>query len=118
MSKKLLSIFILISFAFGLSNEVRAVSFDHDETTSIKAESYSTTNSINTADCEDCHDDGCNDHDTHCAHHCSGLHNLIQTKKTINLKNQSGIDSKITWYFNFHYDEPFLDPALKPPLFS
>lgn len=118
MNKKVLSIFILISFVFGLSNEVSAVSFDHDETISIKADSYNSTNSINSEDCEDCHDDGCHDHDTHCAHHCSGLHNLIENKQTTSLKYESGIDSKTTWYFNFHYDEPFLDPALKPPLFS
>ncbi len=118
MFKRLMSIFILFGFIFGLSNEVSALSFDHDDTISIKAESYNSTSSINTEGCEDCHDNGCHDHDAHCAHHCSGLHNLIENKQTMSLNYETGIDSKITWYFNFHYDEPFLDPALKPPLFS
>ena len=118
MIKRLASLFILISFVFGLSNEVRTVSFDHDENVSIKSEGFSVSSKIASSDCEDCHDDGCHDHDKHCAHHCSGLHNLIETKQTIKLNNIADVDSKITWYFNFHYDEPFLDPALKPPLFS
>tara|TARA_Y100000296_G_scaffold56918_1_gene65242 strand:+ start:515 stop:871 length:357 start_codon:yes stop_codon:yes gene_type:complete len=118
MVKRLASLFILISFVFGLSNEVRSVSFDHDETVSIKADSYLSASSIVSDDCEDCHDDGCHDHDKHCAHHCSGLHNFIEAKQKIKLDNKADVDSKITWCFNFHYDEPFLDPALKPPLFS
>ena len=118
MFKRLMSIFILFGFIFGLSIVVSPLSFDHDDTISIKAESYSSTSSINTEGCEDCHDDGCHDRDAHCAHHCSGLHNLIESKQTMSLDYETCIDSKITWYFNFHYDEPFLDPALKPPLFS
>lgn len=118
MSKRLVSIFILMSFVFGFSNEIEVVSFDHDETISIKVESSRSVSAFASSDCEDCHDDGCHDHDTHCAHHCSGLHNLIESKQAINLNYASGIDSKVTWYFNFHYDEPFLDPSLKPPLFS
>lgn len=118
MFKRLVSIFILISFVFGFSNEIEVIYFDHDEIVSIKAEYSRSVSAFASSDCEDCHDDGCHDHDTHCAHHCSGLHNLIESKQAMNLNYTSGIDSKVTWYFNFHYDEPFLDPVLKPPLFS
>lgn len=118
MVKRIASLFILINFIFSFSSEVGAASFEvHEDYTVEKSVSIFTIE-IASSGCEDCHDDGCDHHDSHCGHHCSGLHNLIETKQTIKLSHESIIENKTTWYFKYHYDEPFLDPAVKPPLFS
>ena len=107
---------ILLSFIIGFSNEFSTSSLA--EEVSISNGEQSAPSTVKSNECENCHEDGCHDHKTHCSHHCSGFHNLIVTKQKIKFDHETGIDNKVLWYFDFHYDEPFLDPALKPPLFS
>lgn len=118
MFKRYTSLFILLSFIFSFSNEIGSTSFDHSYTLSIKDGMYSVVYVTLSSECEDCHDEGCHDNASHCMHHCSGLHNLLENKQASNLSNGIDISSKVTWYYNFSYDEPYLDQALKPPLFS
>jgi hypothetical protein len=115
---KILSLFILITIVFSFANEVELSLLDSHEEATIKKAGFIIFNSTLSDGCDDCHDEGCCDHNTHCSHHCSGLHNLIESKQPAKINCFEGIISKVTWYFNFHYDEPFLDPSLKPPLFS
>lgn len=118
MLKALANVFILTCFLFGASNEAKSMSFDKDDTVTVKPLENAASSNIVFDDYKDCNDEDCHDHDRHCAHHCSGVHNMVEPKQEVKLSYEIGIDSKITWYFDFHYDEPFLDPALKPPLFS
>lgn len=72
------------------------------------------------AEHKECHDDDCHDHSDHCIHHCSGLHYFVELSSSVKELSRELVnkDGKLVCYFNLHYEEPFLDPALKPPLYS
>ena len=120
MFKKICSVFILTSFIFSFLAESDGV---HNFSKSNEQEitsgySLSTPSFITGTDCEDCKEKDCGDHKSHCSHHCSGIHNIALAKSHITLKNPEGLNNKALWYYNHQYNTPFLDPALKPPLFS
>ncbi len=120
MIGKFFSLFILISFLFSSFAESNGI---HELTSSVESEvssvgSFTTASEIVSADCEDCQENDCGDHTEHCSHHCSGLHNIAPTQSQAALKRPTGINNKVLWYYNHHYKTPFLDPALKPPMFS
>lgn len=120
MFKKIFSLFVLTSFIFSFLAEADSVhEFSKSNEQQISS-SYSTSaNSIITGtDCEDCQESDCGDHQSHCSHHCSGLHNIAPAKNQVSLKTPVSLNDKVLWYYNHHYNTLFLDPALKPPMHS
>lgn len=118
MFKKLVSLFILLSIACCFANEVNLSFLDSHEGTIVKSEVADTVMELPFDECEDCHDEGCCDKNNHCPHHSSHSCNYIESKHVTKLSTFNELRNKTTFYFYFHYDEPFLDPSLKPPLFS
>lgn len=117
MTKNLASILILLSFAFNFTNEIIELSFDHynSHKTTLSLEN---TDSVQILNCLECDESECNTENGHCAHHCSGLHTFFDSKQNIKINFQIADNSKPNWSISFNYNGPFLDPALKPPLFS
>lgn len=68
--------------------------------------------------CDDCKDDGCSDTGNCCQRICSCTTSFFSEAKSNVGCISSSTSSKIEWYFYSNYRSPFLDPALKPPLFS
>lgn len=69
-------------------------------------------------DSDDCAGDDCHDGDNCCDSFCSCVPSFtINTKSKLSFSNKSLL-TKQTWYLHINYHSPFLDPALKPPLFS
>lgn len=120
MFGKLLSLFILTSFLFSFLAESKGVHnfSNYNESQILNGSSVSALSVLISADCEDCQENDCSDHSSHCSHHCSGLHNIAPTKNQLSLQGPTSKNSKVLWYYNHHYKTPFLDPALKPPLYS
>ncbi len=117
MIGRFFSLFILISFLFSSFAESNGI---HELTSSVESEissvgSFTTASEIVSADCQE---NDCGDHTEHCSHHCSGLHNIAPAQSQASLKSPTGINNKVLWYYNHHYKTLFLDPALKPPMFS
>lgn len=121
MFNKLWLIFILTTFMTGVLGESMTSSMEHDvelnSSVNVERVDYVSISSIDT-DCDDCEDQDCHEGSDHCIHHCSGLHNLIVTTENVVLKSSLRIESKISRSYSFNYQEPCLDPALKPPLHS
>ena len=116
----IVSLFVLTSFLFSFSAEAVGL---HDFSQNSEQQITSSYSSVSTSiitgtDCEDCQKSDCGDHQGHCSHHCSGMHNIVSTKNLVSLKIPTGLNNKILWYYNHHYKTPFLDPALKPPAYS
>jgi len=120
MFGKILSLFILTSFLFSFLAEVEGV---HNFSKSNEQQLVSGYSSVYVStivgnDCEDCQDCDCGDHTSHCSHHCSGIHNIAPAKNHVSINNPVNLNDKALWYYNHHYNTPYLDPALKPPMFS
>jgi len=120
MINKLLSIFILTTFCFNFYSELLDISSERntgieysssvDKTTSV------TTNQANIIN--ECHDNDCHQTDDHCVHHCSGIHNLITNSENISLKINILETKKNNWNYKNLYLSLFIEPSLRPPLFS
>ena len=69
-------------------------------------------------DCEDCADeDSC--HDDDCCHRlCACVSSFVFNHGQKLTSNNRLISINLDWYIYNNYRSPFLDPALKPPLFS
>jgi len=121
MFKKLWLLFILTTFITGVFGESVAVPSGHESEIQSSVEApqvgAAALSSLDT-DCEDCEDKDCHSSAAHCMHHCSGLHNIVVSTVNVLLSNSFRINSKISRSYSFHYQEPSLDPALKPPLHS
>lgn len=71
-------------------------------------------------DLESCEDEDCHEKSSHCIHHCTGIQNFIRPRSLYQEEHFSPNHLFSTLIMNFkslHYEEPFIDPALKPPLF-
>ena len=116
--KKLAILLILINFIFSFSTQLKIPSFENYNEIGTISSITTTINSLISSECEDCHNDGCQDHSSHCLHHCTGSHYFLVVKQTVKVNHKADKNHKNTWYVKSHYNEPYLDPALKPPLFS
>lgn len=117
MFRKFVSILIFSIFFVGVTNEV-SDSF-HSFSTEYTFNKISLiTPTIYVSDCKSCPDEKCHGQDAHCFFHCFGIHNLTLINQVLELYPANIAKNKMSWYFNFHYDEPFLDSSLRPPLFS
>lgn len=119
---KFLSIFIIVSLVCTSILEAQEFSFPNAKSElsknhNIHITSHST--SVSEEDhCDDCQDDGCSDTGNCCQRICTCTTSFFsETKSNIGCISSSA-SSKIEWYFYSNYRSPFLDPALKPPLFS
>lgn len=120
MIGKAFSLFILISLLFSSFPELNGI-YEltlnaESETSSL--DTFSTANVDVGEDCDDCQDNDCGNHREHCSHHCNGLHSIALANSQASLKSSTGVSKKVHWYYNHHYKSPFLDPAMKPPMFS
>ncbi|MDH5581454.1 MAG: hypothetical protein OEY33_06060 [Bdellovibrionales bacterium] len=120
MFKKLTSFTVLLTLVFAIFAESDAISTIGDSHEEVSVSSfYGHTASVAVdSELSDGKDEHCPDGDSHCVHHCTGLHNLILTEHKVSISNQSRNFGKVTWYYKNHYISPFFEPALKPPLYS
>lgn len=122
MIKVITCLLILCTFFFGYISEPKAEVYDSASVTALEKSKADIGSKLGpeivSEDCHDCSDDLCHAEEGHCLHHCSGIHNIINTKPTVKIHKFSFSNNKESWYFLFHYEEPALDPSLKPPLFS
>lgn len=67
---------------------------------------------------DDCHKSNCHHSTEHCAHHCSGLHNLCFSglDKILNVSSYRYSNKGIIFHSN-HYRDPYLRLQIKPPAF-
>lgn len=104
----------LFLFSFMASACTEALEFDIPEPSlQAKTSHVSDLNSEN--DCcshqsENSDESGC------CLSFCSPL--SLSNSKSITLKSFALTQDKVDWCYYHEYKSPFLDPALKPPLFS
>ena len=120
MFNKTLSLIILTTFLFSFFAEA-VVSYDFSDANDRQistVDSASSKITINENHCDDCKDDGCDDEGSCCLRFCSCTTNLFMSSNKTLASISPLISSKIDWYFYNNYISPFLDPALKPPLFS
>ena len=66
----------------------------------------------------ECSDESCEDSHHHCLHHTSANNYLFPTRTKISFSRLYSLLDKNLWHYFYHYKEPSLDSALKPPLFS
>ncbi|MCO4754480.1 MAG: hypothetical protein KC478_08350 [Bacteriovoracaceae bacterium] len=95
--------------------------FDFDQVVSSMEEGTSDTQSLSSYEnshCDDCKDDGCSETEDCCKSACSCSSTYLLTSGYDASSISSPFSSRIQWYFYSDYRLPFLDPALKPPLFS
>lgn len=119
MREKTLYTIILFAFTLSFFSEATSQSLNYKESSLASDRTNTSHFSAEVwAEHTDIEHNDCHSHTTHCSHHCSGLHNVIVTKHSVKLDKISDTSSKITWYLTFHFDEPFLDPGLKPPILS
>ncbi len=119
---RLLSILVIFSFVCTSILEVRA---GNNSLKTSESSTYKKDNSqgksiyvfgiINNNDCKD---DDCpvSQACTSCVCPCGSIC-FINSKSNL-LCDISSLHSKLDWYTRNFYQSPFLDPALKPPLFS
>lgn len=119
MLSKILSLFIIFSFVFTVvgADELSLLDSKHEHSVSMIDQVEILTVSIlekpHCDDCPDCCEKG------HCCQgfcHCVSSF-LIESKKNISF-SISLILSKTDWLSRTKYHSPFIDQALKPPLFS
>lgn len=122
MIAKLLSILAIFCSMYTSVLEAQEISLPN--TKSELSKNHKTHISTYTASvyeedhCDDCTDHGCSDNENCCHRVCScSTPFLSETKSNVGCIRSSA-SSKIEWYFYSNYRSPFLDPALKPPLFS
>ncbi|WP_372654520.1 hypothetical protein [Halobacteriovorax sp.] len=113
MFNYLLATFFILSFS--LAGTLETIDC-HDEVNIENSESISI--SLSAVNHEHQGEEDCEDRSGHCSHHCSGIHNLLQFSSSVVLSNRAINHLTFNWYYDNHYIEPFLDSALKPPLFS
>lgn len=122
MLRSLLSFLILSTFICGFVSEaIEGISFDLEEKNERNLEKDSLKANVILSEnipCDDCQKDWCGLEDSCCLLQCPcHLFGLPRVRK-INFKGLPGKESKIVSFYYHKYIPPFLDPALKPPLFS
>ncbi len=123
MIRYLISTFLVFTIALNVSAESFDVpnSSDHESVNSEKSNlNNSDIVSIKAVEsCEDCPDGDCHDEAGHCAHHCSGIHNvLVSTVPNYTIAAKINFLKESNWHFSSHYKNPYLDSIIVPPCFS
>lgn len=111
-------LFTLIFFSISALNGNKSTSLEHKDSITSKSSISFSLSAFDDVGCDNCHDDDCCDQNQHCSHHCFHSHNYVVSSETAKLPILGALISKATFYFYYFYEEPFLDPSLKPPLFS
>lgn len=117
--KSLSILLAIIIFVSGLITEIsNSISF-YSISSSVQSEiSFNDQNNqviYNQAE-EDCHQSDCHQRTEHCAHHCSGLHNLCFSFFDSSLALLSYIYPKKDLFFSTqYYSDPHLNQLIKPP---
>jgi hypothetical protein len=96
-------------------------SFEKIFTTSSSSKfqsSLSSKSSLEAPHCVNCKNDGFSDGADCCISHCACIISLPLHSKEGSIINSKALPTKIDWYLFNNYLSPFLDPGLKPPLFS
>ncbi|WP_127717043.1 hypothetical protein [Halobacteriovorax sp. HLS] len=120
MLSKLFSLFALISLLFSFhaeSTDLHDLSLRVAPKVSTVITNLSATEFVS-VNCEDCEESDFGDHSEHCSHHCSGLHNLAPVKNQAFLSTPTVINNNVVWLYYHQYKNPFLNPSVKPPMFS
>ena len=118
--RSLFIIFIFTSFISGLLAEGRITNFSHDEEMAQSSEVVSGED----YHCENCHDheraesdeSDCHDQAGHCGHHCAGLHNILLISSYYHVDQNVISFCEQRWFYKVIYEDPVLEPSLKPPL--
>jgi hypothetical protein len=118
MFKSFLALIIVFTFSISSVSEVYEVthSDDHDE----YSEQIMTSNaSLLMMDdgCSDCQGHDCNEQAC-CINLLSATSSILVKKFNSQLQTNSYLVNVSNWHFLHKYQSPYLDPALKPPLFS
>lgn len=117
MKVYLLKFSILLIFCLGANIEFESMRnhFGEGEHT------ISSTSFDKSYDLNHCEDQNCQDEGPHCIHHCTGMQNIIKPQSLYHEESFQpdvlSIESSMPLRFQ-GYEEPFIDPALKPPLFA
>jgi hypothetical protein len=121
MLNKIITIFILFSFVSSFASEV-GINFELDTSFQTAAKCYceplSKDLSLNKSNNTESRDQGSNNEccDSFCLCACNVVINLPKIENYI---SQSPLDdTSLRHDFQRFYKSPFIEPALKPPLFS
>lgn len=122
MFYKITSILIVFLFVGSSILEVHEINLSNENTqiSSIEKEHFAGQSAkiLGNSHCNDCQNDTCPDAGGCSLCICTCLSSFfIESKSSISCISKP-ISTKIEWYFYSNYRSPFLDPALKPPLFS
>lgn len=92
---------------------------DESKTLDLTAEASNLkTSQLASIPCEDCNESGC-EHGEGCSHHLCSFSSFLPLASSGYLPSPNQFYLvKSDWYIYANYLSPFLDPALKPPLFS
>lgn len=122
MIVRLLCTLTIFSFVCTSVLQAKEFSFPNAKSEISKThKAHSSTYSVSVYEkdhCDDCKDDGCSDTGNCCQSFCSCTTSFFSEAKSNVGCITSPTSSKVEWYFYSNYRSPFLDPALKPPLFS
>jgi len=116
MLKKILNLFILLSFCLVVEAGHNFSNEDGEHSNMVNDNSLSQV--VSTLEDPGCEDEDCHDESDHCLHHCSGLHNLSATTHKIVLNYPSSQEGKMSWFFINLYKRPSPEPAKRPPVHS
>lgn len=111
---KLLTIFsVFLASLVNLHEEYESIDIQHStESVSLCADTEMLTTLSGV-----CDQKSCNDASNHCVHTCYGLHNFAAWQSGITLRSIPILLAN-TSYGVWLYPAPFLDPALKPPIYQ
>ena len=116
---RVLIIFVLVFTSYVEVGEADHLNSNHEHSTyeisSVKDVSPSL---LKSSPCKDCEEEGCSDSGDCCQRLCACTVTFFVESRSHISSLISSLSSKIDWYFYNNYRSPFLDPSLKPPLFS
>lgn len=123
MIRILISTFIVITLALNFSVEYSDATDSNKNQSSVSIDQEQSNQSIASyekgQDCENCESDGCHHEKGHCAHHCSGLHNIITGQSNTHNEPKNISDTQtVSFIYANHYKNPYLDSKIIPPNFS
>ena len=114
-----LSVFTLLTTSFTeVVASINLKTSKHEVSSEQNFKVLSNKVSFERTHCEDCKDDGCPETKDCCQSFCSCSSSFFISSKNEVSCASSPLISKIEWYLYSNYRSPFIDPALKPPLFS
>ncbi len=122
MFKKILSLLMLCLLLNGVVAEANDIHFSENSDDQHMITTDHDVNkiilSIRNEHCTEKHDSDSHHPNCHCNHHCFELNQFVVTKHMFNLQEFSFKAGMMGNYYYHAYKSPFIDPALRPPLFS